>query len=60
MQQAGTSNKSWGPSGINYTSLPARICGIAKFSGTDRHGPLPLKRKLQEKAIIFSLICRIL
>lgn len=30
MQQAGTSNKSWGLSGINYISLPEGICGIAK------------------------------
>lgn len=35
---SGSSNKSWGPSGINYTSLPAGIRGIAKHSGTDQHG----------------------
>lgn len=40
MQQAGTSNKNWGPSGINYTGLTARIHGIEKHSGTDQHQPL--------------------
>lgn len=48
MQQAGTSNKNWGPSGINYTGLTARICGIAKRSGTGQHGPLLQMGKLQE------------
>lgn len=55
MRQAGTSNKSWGPSGINYTSLTARICGIAKCSGTDQHGLLLQTGKLQEKLIIFFI-----
>lgn len=56
MQQAGTSNKNWGPSGINYISLTARICGIEKRSGTDQHRPLLQTGKLQEKLIIFFLI----
>lgn len=55
MQQAGTSNKNWGPSGINYTGLTARICGIAKHSGTGQHGPLLQMGKLQEKLIIFFI-----
>lgn len=53
MQQAGTSNKNWGPSGINYTGLTARICGIAKCSGTDQHRLQT--GKLQEKLIIFFI-----
>lgn len=54
MQQAGTSNKSWGLSGINYISLPEGIRGMAKGSGTDQHG-LPLRtRKRQKKLIFFS------
>lgn len=56
MQQAGTSNKNWGPSGINYTGLTARIRGIAKCSGTDQHRPLLWTGKLQEKLIIFFSI----
>lgn len=56
MQQAGTSNKNWGPSGINYTGLTARIHGIEKHSGTDQHQPLLQMGKLQEKLIIFFFI----
>ena len=57
MQQAGTSNKSWGLSGINYISLPEGIRGIAKRSGTDQHGlPLLQTEKLQEKLISFPSI----
>jgi len=56
MQQAGTSNKNWGPSGINYTGLTARIRGIAKCSGTDQHRPLLRTEKLLEKLIFFFFI----
>lgn len=54
--------KIGGPSGINYIGLTARICGIAKRSGTDQHGPLLQMEKRQEKLIIFffPLIFRIL